>query len=584
MDVHTVRNLELFETLRLKERVNSLVWLIDKCQTAGGSRMLKNWLLKPLTNKDKINDRLDKIEELNKNFLIRASLVNDLKEVYDIERLTGKIVSGSINARDMLNLANSLRILPSIKSNLDELNFDYSFELLENEVKLISDAISIDSPLTLREGGMINDGFNEELDELRKIKKGGKDFIAASLEDAKEKTGIQNLKIGYNKVFGYYIEVTKANIDKIDASLGWSRKQTLVNAERYISPELKEKENQILNAEENIIDLEYKIFIEIRNKIKEKLEELSQIAETLSEIDSLVSLSVSSENLNLVRPIFNDNKNLKIIGGRHPVVEYVSKNGFVANDIIMDEKTNTLLITGPNMSGKSTFERELAIIVILAQTGSFVPADYCEMPIFDKIFTRIGASDDLVSGDSTFMVEMKEANNAIENASKNSLIIFDELGRGTSTFDGMSLAEAILKYINSNIKCKTLFSTHYHELTELEGKVSGIKNIHVDATEEGDEVIFSHKMIDGPASKSYGINVAKLSGINDEIIENAKSLLEKYENGKTIVNRDEPVQIGFNFEENNNTSKIVEELQKINLDDLTPKEAQDFLYLLKKML
>ena len=579
MDVHTIRNLELFETLRLKERTNSLIWLIDKCKTAMGSRKLKSWIQKPLRDKEKIYDRYNKIDTLNEKFLERSTLEKLLNEVYDIERLCGKLVSDKANARDLLQLNNSLKVLKDIKSIVKTLNFEYDFYTFDKEVILLDESIDEDAPITIREGSIIKDGFDKELDELRSIKSSGKDYIAKVQEDAKIKTGIPNLKIGYNKVFGYFIEVTKANINKIDPSLGWTRKQTLVNAERYISPELKEKENMILNAEEKILNLEYELFIGIRNKLKNRIEQLLEVSDVISTLDALVSLSVSSENLNLVRPKLNEEHKLEIIDGKHPVVEFVNSGSYVENDIVMNENVNTLLITGPNMSGKSTYMRQLAISVILAQAGSFVPAKEANLPIFDKIFTRIGASDDLVSGESTFMVEMKEANNAIENATKNSLILFDELGRGTSTYDGMSLAFSILEYINEFIKCKTLFSTHYHELTELENRVEGIKNIHVDASETDDGVVFSHKMLDGPSSKSYGINVAKLAGMPSIILDNANNYLLKFEKNETPIKQAE--QVSFTFEEEN---KLEEEVKKINLDELSPKEALDILYALKKMI
>ena len=582
MDVHTIRNLELFETLRLKERQNSLIWLIDKCKTSMGSRRLKAWMLKPLKNKSEIESRYDKIDVLNEHFIIRSELQRLLYEIYDIERLCGKVASGSANARDLLQLNNSLKVLPDIKAIVLELGFKYEIETFDDLSDLITKAISIDAPITLKDGYLINDGYNKELDELKRIRRGGKDFIQEIEKDAKEKTGIPNLKVKYNKVFGYFIEVTKSNTDKIDASLGWERKQTLVGAERYISPELKEKENLILNAEEKIIELEYELFISVRTRVKENIHALNKMASIISEIDALVSLSVVSEDENLVRPVLNENGYVNVIAGRHPVVEHVSKSEYVPNDIKMDKNTRTLLITGPNMSGKSTYMRMTAIIVILAQMGSFVPASSAEIPIFDKIFTRIGASDDLVSGDSTFMVEMKEANNAIENATKNSLVLFDELGRGTSTYDGMSIAEAILLYITNKIGCKTLFSTHYHELTSLDEKNEYIKNVHVSAIEENESVVFLHKVEDGPADKSYGIHVARLSGMPDDLIENAKVILSKYE---SLEDREVSVkeQISFDFDEKKDNDKLNKYIESIDIDNMTPREALDVLYAIKEL-
>ncbi len=580
MDVHTVRNLELFETLRLKERQNSLIWLIDKCKTSMGSRKLKSWMLKPLRNREMIESRYDKITELNENFILRSELAKDLYEIYDIERLCGKVACSSANARDLLQLDNSLKVLPDIKAIVSELGWDYEIETFTDLHELIDKAISLDAPITLKDGYLIKDGYSEELDELKAIRSGGKSFISSIEKDAQEKTGINNLKVGYNKVFGYYIEVTKSNIDKIDPSLGWERKQTLVNAERYISPELKEKENLILNAEERIVELEYELFVEIRSRVKEKIHELNSMAGLISEIDALYSLSVSSEDLKLVRPVLNDNMDVNIVEGRHPVVEHVSSNEYVPNDIVMDKDTSTLLITGPNMSGKSTYMREFAIIVILAQMGSFVPAKSATLPLFDKIFTRIGASDDLVSGESTFMIEMKEANNALSNATINSLILFDELGRGTATYDGMSIARAILEYICENIKCKTLFSTHYHELTDLSEHYNTINNVHVSAKEENGSITFLHKVEEGPVDKSYGIHVAKLSGMPSEVIKRADEILKSYEG---IKNEPIKTQISFDFSETEK-SKVDKYIENIDVDDITPKEALDILYSLKDMI
>lgn len=581
MDVHTVKNLELFETLRLKERVNSLIWLIDKCKTSMGSRKLKSWMLKPLRDRVKIEKRYDKLDKLNDNFILRSELQKLLYEIYDIERLCGKVACGSANARDLLQLNNSLKVLPDIKKIIKELGFDYEIETFEGLSKNISDAINVDAPITLKDGYLINDGYSNELDELKKIRSGGKSFIAQIEVDAREKSGISNLKVSYNKVFGYYIEVTKGNLDKVTPELGWERKQTLVGAERFISPALKEKEDMILNAEEKIIELEYELFCEIRSKVKDNIHALNAMANVISEIDVLVSLSVISEDLKLVRPVLSNSSCVDIRDGRHLVVEHVNKDEYVPNSILMDESTYSIIITGPNMSGKSTYMREFALIVILAQMGSFVPASSAKLPIFDKIFTRIGASDDLVSGDSTFMVEMKEANNAICNATKNSLVLFDELGRGTSTYDGMSIAKAILEYITDKIGCKLLFSTHYHELTCLDKENEHIKNVHVSAVEENGEVIFLHKVKEGASDKSYGIHVAKLSGMPDELILNATKILSGYEaksGEKTAINE----QISFDFEKDNN--KLIDYLNSIDVNNTTPREALDILYVAKEMI
>ncbi len=585
MDVHTIRNLELFETLRLKERQNSLIWLIDKCKTSMGSRRLKSWMLKPLRNRAKIEARYDKIDKLNACFLERSELLDALYEVYDIERLCGKITCGSANARDLLQLKNSLKVLPTIKRLSAELGFEYEIETFESLYELIERAISEEAPTTLKDGYLIKEGYNGELDELKTVRAGGKDFISSIEQSAKEMTGIQNLKVGYNKVFGYFIEVTNSNKDKIKEEYGWIRKQTLVNAERYISPELKEKESLILNAEEKIIELEYALFIEVREAAKAKVHDLTNLAQTLSEIDALASLSVSSEELRLTRPTLNEKAIVQVKSGRHPVVEHVSDKEYVPNDIFMDESTDTLLITGPNMSGKSTYMREMAIIVILAQMGSFVPALEANIPIFDKIFTRIGASDDLVSGESTFMVEMKEANNAISGATKNSLILFDELGRGTATYDGMSLAAAILEYINKKIKCKTMFSTHYHELTSLERDFPTIKNVHVSAKEVDGNVYFLHKIELGPVDKSYGIHVARLAGLPTELIKRADKILEGYEK-KGFQLQDNSNQISFDFDKNTESKEFDElrdYLEGIDPNSISPKEALDIVYVLKDL-
>ena len=581
MNIHTIRNLELLETLRLKERKYSLIWLLDKTKTAMGSRTLKNWLMNPLKDEEKINRRLDYIETLNNNFLLREELMRDLYEVYDLERLTGKVICGSLNGRDLLQIKNSIKVIPNINRILDELKFGIKINNHEELFKLLESAISEDAPISIKEGNIIKSGYNKELDELKSIRSGGKDFISGIEASLKEQTGINNLKVGYNKVFGYFIEVSKGNSKRVSEEFGWERRQTLTNAERYITPELKEKEALILNAEERIIDLEYNLFMEIKESIKKVLFELKESATTLSEIDALCSLSLVSEEHHLIRPKFNKGHDLRIIDGRHPVVEIVSNNNYVKNDVIMDSDTNTLLITGPNMSGKSTYMRELAIIVIMAQMGSFVPASEANLPIFDSIYTRIGASDDLVSGESTFMVEMIEAKNAIVNATENSLILFDELGRGTATFDGMSLARAILEYVNTKIKCKTLFSTHYHELTDLSETMSNIKNVHVDAIEEDGKVTFLHKVKEGPIDKSYGIHVARLAGLPEDLLDRADKILKTYESNEKNENHEVYVQQTLDFEEKHENSKIEEEIKNLDILKMTPMDAINYLYELK---
>ena len=582
MDVHTIRNLELIETLRLKERKYSLIWLLDHTKTAMGARNLKNWLMNPLRDKTLINQRYDYIDSLNKNFLKREELLHDLYEIYDLERLCGKVICGSLNARDVLQIKRSLKVLPDIINIVKELGFDFKLDTHEELYNLLERAIYEEPPITIKEGYLIKEGYNKELDELKSIRSGGKDFISSIENTLKESTGIPNLKVGFNKVFGYFIEVTKGNLDKVDESWGWERRQTLTGAERFITPELKEKEALVLNAEEKIIELEYNLFVEIRNILRENVFKIKNTAKVISEIDTLCSLSIASEEYHLVRPTITDKRTINIINGSHPVVEVVSKNSYVKNDCVMTEDINTLLITGPNMSGKSTFMRQLAVTVIMAQMGSFVPADEATLPIFDHIFTRIGASDDLVSGESTFMVEMLEAKRALTDATENSLILFDELGRGTATFDGMSIARAILEYINTKIKCKTLFSTHYHELTSLSEEYSNLKNVHVDAIDNDGKVTFLHKIKDGASDKSYGIHVARLAGMPEELLSNAESILNEFEQSdKKIVKQVH--QISFDLSETPKKDELKEALKDIDPINTTPLEALNILYKLKEI-
>lgn len=582
MDIHTIRNLELIETLRLKERNNSLIWLLDKCKTAMGSRLLKDWLLKPLKDINKLNERYDKIAKLNEEFMSLDELRNALYEIYDIERLCGKVSCGNLNGRDVLQLKNSLAVLPRIRQIITNLGFNYTLVDVNDLYELLDKAIYENPPVGIKEGYLIKDGYNQELDELKAIRSGGKDFIAELENTEREKTGIKNLKVGYNKVFGYYIEISKGQTHLVDPSYGYERRQTLANCERYISPLLKEKEALVLNAEERIIEIEYNLFNEIRDILKKRLFDLQSIAKVISELDVICALAVDASELRLVRPTLTSGKDLTIIDGRHPVVERVSKIDYVANDCRMSNGVNTLLITGPNMSGKSTYMRQLGIIVIMAQIGSYVPAKAVEMPIFDKIFTRIGASDDLVSGESTFMIEMKEAKNAICNATAQSLILFDELGRGTATYDGMSLAQAILEYVSENIGCKVLFSTHYHELTALEEKINSIKNVHVSASEKDGNVTFLHKVVDGAVDKSYGIHVAKLAGMPDGLLKRAKEILDFYESNDKKAD-EQGMQCSFDFSEPEVKNPILDKLREADVLRMTPIEAINFLYELKDM-
>lgn len=579
LDINARRNLELTSSLRLKERTYSLLWLLDKTKTAMGSRMLKNWIENPLVDKNEINKRYDTVEKLETEFILKEELREYLYQVYDLERLSGRIGYGNTNGRDLLQLKNSLKVLPNIKSILDNLKYEKTIETLDDLYELLQNSIDEDAPVTIKEGGIIKSGFNLELDELKENRSSGKDFVIKMESEERNRTGIKNLKVGYNKIFGYYIEVSKSNIGLIKEEYNYIRKQTLANCERYVTPLLKEKEALILGAEEKIINLEYNLFIEIKNKVQTYIKRIQNIAKVIAEIDVLQSFATISEENNYIRPIITDKRIVEIIDNRHPVVEKVLETPFVPNDILMDEKTNILIITGPNMAGKSTYMREFAITVIMAQIGCFVPAKKCTLPIFDQIFTRIGASDDLVSGDSTFMVEMKEANEAITNATNNSLIIFDELGRGTATYDGLSLAQAIIEYIHNNIKCKTLFSTHYHELTKLEDHFENLKNVHVSALEENGNITFLHKIKNGSVDKSYGIHVAKLANLPKSLIKRANEILSDYESNGNIEIKN---QISFDLDEKDEENIALEKLKQINPYEITPIEALNILYELKK--
>lgn len=582
MDIHTKRNLELTETLRLKTRNYSLIWLLDKTKTAMGSRLLKNYIENPLVDKLEINRRYDIVETLIQEFILKSDLTENLFEVYDLERLSGRIAFGNANARDLLQLKRSIKVLPSIKEILEKLNYDKTIDTLPELYELLENSIYENPPIGIKEGYLIKENYNKDLDELKELRKGGKDFVARFEKEEKERTGIKNLKVGYNKVFGYYIEISKGNVNLVKEEYGYIRKQTLANCERYISPILKEKEDLILNAEEKIIDLEYELFINIRDIVKTYIQKLQKISKIISEIDVLQSFATVSEENNYIKPILNEKNKINIKEGRHPVVEKVLENTqYVSNDITMDEKTNILLITGPNMAGKSTYMRQMAIIAIMAQIGCFVPAQHAELPIFDAIYTRIGASDDLVSGESTFMVEMIEANNAISNATEKSLILFDELGRGTATFDGMALAQSIIEYIHNNIGCKTLFSTHYHELTDLENTLKNLKNVHVSAHEENGNITFLHKIKEGSIDKSYGIHVAKLANLPDALITRANQILKVYESKEQ--SRDIKIQEALPLDELMNTNtKIEDEIKNIDILHLTPLEALNILYKLQE--
>ena len=584
MDIHTKRNLELTENLRTKERTYSLLWLLDKTKTAMGSRMLKQMIENPLIDKEEIENRYDMVSKLLEEFLLKDELKDLLKEVYDLERLAGRVSFGNANARDLLQLKSSLKVLPRIKEIVSELKFNLVIDDLTDLYALLDKSIYENPPITLKEGYLIKSGYNKELDDLKLARSGGKDFIAKLEEKEKERTGIKNLRVGYNRVFGYYIEVSKGNSRQVKEEFGWERKQTLANNERFITPELKEKEQLILGAEEKIINLEYELFTNIRCKVKEVIPTIQLTAKALAKLDVMQAFATNAEDNNYTRPIIMPDKEVKIIEGRHPVVEKVLDKEFVSNDIIFTKDKYLQIITGPNMAGKSTYMRQMAMIVIMAQIGCFVPAKKAYLPIFDKIFTRIGASDDLVSGESTFMVEMKEANRAILGATEHSLILFDELGRGTATYDGISLAQAIIEYIHDNIKAITFFSTHYHELTSLEKHKVHIKNVHVSAHEEGGTITFLHKVKDGSVDKSYGIHVAKLALLPSSLIKRADEILRTYESKNSkednLVN-----QISMNFDETDKKDSkydiLKEKLDKINPLEVSPMEALNILYDLK---
>ena len=583
MDIHTKRNLELTENLRTKERTYSLLWLLDNTKTAMGSRRLKSFIENPLLDITEINKRYNIVTNLLEDFITAEELRQDLYEVYDLERLCGRISFGSASAKDLLQLKSSLKVLPSIKEKLSKIKYYDTIETLDDLYNLLEKSIYEEPPNSLKEGYLIKEGYSSELDELKSLSKGGKDFISKFEVEERERTGIKNLKVGFNKVFGYFIEVSKGNLSLITDDMGYIRKQTLANCERFITPLLKEKEDLILSAEDKIINLEYDLFCSIRDKCKEYISNLQKIAKVISEVDVLESFALVSEKYNYVRPTITSTNEINVIESRHPVVEKVLKGfEYVPNDIVMDKNTDILLITGPNMAGKSTYMRQLGIISIMAQIGCFVPAREATLPVFDKIFTRIGASDDLVSGESTFMVEMKEASRAIRFATKNSLILFDELGRGTATFDGMSLAEAILEYIANNIKCKTLFSTHYHELTDMEKTLKNLKNKHVSAVEEGGSITFLHKVKDGCVDKSYGINVAKLAGLPTSVIERADFILKTYESKEKKKDIYIQTTLPLNFEEQKNV--VEEELKKIDVLNITPIDAINILSKLKEKI
>ena len=581
LDKECIKNLELVETIRNKDRQNSLLGFMDKTKTAMGSRLLKSYIISPSIDKNEIIKRQNLVEKLMTEFLLKSELKEYLYEIYDLERLTGKVVCSNLNARDLLQLKTSIKVIPDI-NNIFETLGEEKIETFNELYLILENSIKDDVPLTIKDGGIIKEGYDKEVDELRSIKSGGKDFISNFEREEKERTGIKGLKIGYNKVFGYYIEVPKGQISQVKEEFHYDRKQTISNCERYITPLLKEKENLILNAEEKLNTLEYDIFCKIKDEVKRYIPKLQKASAKIAYYDVMQSFATIAEEHNFIKPTINENSTVEIIKGRHPVVESVISTEYIDNDIIMNENTNILIITGPNMSGKSTYMREFGIIAILNQIGSFVPASKCNLPVFDKIFTRIGASDDLVGGESTFMVEMKESAYALENATKNSLILFDELGRGTSTYDGMSLAGSIIDYIATKIRCKTLFSTHYHELTDMENKLPGIHNVHVSIDETNGDITFLHKVMDGAVDKSYGINVAKLANLPHEVIKKANELLKEYESKSNNVSKTKIVkQYTLDLEEEKK-DELREFIKGINVLNVTPLEAINLLDEIKR--
>lgn len=587
MDLYTKKSLELTENSKDHEKYGSLFWLLDMTKSAMGARLLKNYIDRPLLKKEAIEERLDIVEIFTQQFIQRESIKEILKEIYDLERLSSRIAFGNINARDLKWISSSLKVLPELKQQLYSFNEPLTDQLanqiidLSHITKLIDDAIIDNPPLTIKEGNIIKDHFNEELDELRYLRDHGKQWLVDFEQKEREKTGIKNLKVGYNRVFGYYIEVTKGSLDLVKDEFEYTRKQSLSNAERFITPELKDMESKILSAQDKIQKLEYVLFTQVRNEIKKEVHLIQDVSKIIARVDVYQSLAMLASENSYVRPVFNDQKIMDIKEGRHGVIEKVMGHGkYVPNDVSIDENSPVVLITGPNMGGKSTYMRQVALIVIMAQIGSFVPAKYANLTIFDQIFTRIGASDDLISGQSTFMVEMLEANNALRFASEKSLILFDEIGRGTATFDGMAIAQAMIEYIASEIHCMTLFSTHYHELTFLEDKGPGIQNVHASARVDNDHLVFEYLIKKGRSNKSYGVNVAKLAKLPDEVINRANLVLETLEENNVEDRLIEEKQVQVIEKE----SEVEKYLKTIDPMVLSPLDALSTLIELKKLV
>lgn len=591
----TRTNLDLVKNARTKKKAGSLLGLIDETKTAMGGRLLKQWLLRPLRDTEDINERLDVIEAFQNEFFVRGALQDHLKSVYDLERLAARAAMGTMNARELVQLKRSLSAIPGMKSVLSSSQgiLNHASQRLEDMsdlAGLIDEAIVDDPPISIREGDIINGGFDSKIDEYRNVLSQNQKWLAQLESDERAATGINSLKVKYNKNFGFFIEVSRANVSKLEEGR-YERKQTLTNAERFVTPELKEHERLINEAQLKRTEREYELFITIRERVKANISRLQKLARQVAQLDVLASLADVADNNRFVRPTFTDDNIINIKQGRHPVVEAILEAGeFVANDVNLDQNTAMQLITGPNMAGKSTYMRELALIVILGQMGSFVPAESAVLPIFDQIFTRIGANDDMAMGQSTFMVEMAEANLALQEASAHSLILFDELGRGTATYDGMALAQAIIEYLDAHVHAKTLFSTHYHELTALADKHENIKNVHVGAVEdESGELHFLHQIQQGPADKSYGIHVAALAGLPDELIANATTILSGLENQEALV--PEPKASGlseqvalFNVSDvDPKTETLFQKLDSINISTMTPLEALNVLAELQKL-
>ena len=597
LDINARRNLEITEKMRDKSKKGTLLWVLDKTSTSMGGRLLRRWLNDPLIDVKEINKRLSAVKELKDSIMLRGDVIENLKKVYDIERLAGKMAFGNANARDMITLKNSLYKLPDVKNVLKECKSAYLEELyekldeLQDIYTLIENSIVDDPPMTIKEGGIIKLGYDEEIDKLKTAQTEGKNWLIQLEAEEKEKTGIKNLKIGFNKVFGYYLEVTKSFLDKVPDR--YVRKQTLTNAERYITDELKTLENQILGAEERVVNLEYDAFTKIREEIAQNVRRLQTTSEVISTLDVLASFAQVAEDMNYCMPEVNDTGIIDIKNGRHPVIEKIMGVGtFVENDTYLDRNENRLaIITGPNMAGKSTYMRQVALITLMAQVGSFVPAESANIGVVDKIFTRVGASDDLSMGQSTFMVEMMEVATILKEATKNSLVILDEIGRGTSTYDGLSIAWAVAEYIADTEKCgaKTLFATHYHELTELENKIDGITNYSIAVKEKGEDIIFLRKIVKGGTDESYGIHVAKLAGVPKVVTTKANEILRSLERKNILTYKKEEKQDKKQVEGqfdmyNYKLAEIAHEVYKINLNELTPIDALNTLVRIKEKM